>query len=357
MVHLIPVESFGTMGTFESVRLRQVCGSAEDCNLGTSCSSTAEMSFEARIKLLRTPWDEWNRAFQVLVDQHVQKVEQISTRFDALVKRTEIVADQVAAWGNLQPEPVRPGTTHTADGAPDETTVSLGSSASTLDNGWMRQRFQLKTGKRGRRDLQTRQNLGRARVSVRLAKTSRRLVTMCDMGEIGTVQFARSRQKLKVEPSTFRWNGAMADGCTECGRNQDDSFWTVGSLGADLCADKVQRTVETMTGVLAAQTGGLAKMGASVAEVTDGATEVTHLDKTVAGAVTDIDKDVSPWRSVGLCRSQETKLSDDGLQPWANSGSLTAVRREFACVQPVVDTGQIHDRAVGGGAGGHLPTV
>ena len=102
------------MGTFESVRRRQVCGSAEDCNLGTSCSSTAEMSFEARIKLLRAPWDEWNRAFQVLVDQHVQKVEQISTRFDALVKRTEIVADQVAAWGNLQPEPVRPGTTHTA---------------------------------------------------------------------------------------------------------------------------------------------------------------------------------------------------------------------------------------------------
>ena len=59
------------MGTFESVRLRQVCGSAEDCNLGTSCSSMAEMSFEVRIKAMRVPWDEWNRAFQVLVDQHV----------------------------------------------------------------------------------------------------------------------------------------------------------------------------------------------------------------------------------------------------------------------------------------------
>ena len=80
------VDSFETMETFESVRLEQVCGSVEDCSLSTSCSSTAEMSFEARIKAMRAPWDEWNRAFQVLVDQHIWKVEQINARFDAVVK-------------------------------------------------------------------------------------------------------------------------------------------------------------------------------------------------------------------------------------------------------------------------------
>lgn len=89
------------MEMFESVRLEQVCGRAEDCSLSTSCSSTAEMSFEARIKVMRAPWDERNRVFQVLVDQHVQKVEQISARFEALVKQTQMVVDHVVAWGKL----------------------------------------------------------------------------------------------------------------------------------------------------------------------------------------------------------------------------------------------------------------
>ena len=51
------------------------------------------------------------------------------------------------------------------------------------------------------------------------------------------------------------------------------------------------------------------------------------------------------------------ELSDEGLQPWVNSGSLTTVRRESACLQLVVDTGQICDHVVGGGVGGHLPTM
>lgn len=37
----------------------------------------------------------------------------------------------------------------------------------------------------------------------------------------------------------FRWNGAAANGCAVRGRKQFDSFWTVGSLSVDLCADKV----------------------------------------------------------------------------------------------------------------------
>lgn len=180
------------METFESVRLEQVCGSVEDCSLSTSCNNMAKILFQARIKAMRAPWDEWNRAFQVLLDQHIQKVEKISAHFDALVKQTEMVADQVAAWGNLQLEPMRPGTTYRADSSPDETTVNLGSSTSTLDDGWLRQRFQLRTSERGICDLWARQNLGRARVSVWLAKTSHRLVSMCDMDEIEMVWLARS---------------------------------------------------------------------------------------------------------------------------------------------------------------------
>lgn len=130
----------------------------------------------------------------------------------------------------------------------------------------------------------------------------------------------------------------MNDSCTECDRKQFDSYWTVGSLSADLCAEKGQRTVEMTMGVLAAQTGGLAKTVSSVAVVTDGATEVTHLYEMVVGAPTDkdtlssrfdkgelclgrkyLDKGVSPWRGFGLGKSQNVELSYDGLQPWVNS--------------------------------------
>ena len=77
-----------------------------------------------------------------------------------------------------------------------------------------------------------------------------------------------------------------------------------------------------MMSIFAAQTGGLDEMGASVAEVTDGTIEVTHLDKMVTGAMIDrdtfvsrldegklclrwkyLDKGVSPWQRVGLCKT------------------------------------------------------
>jgi hypothetical protein len=111
------------MKTFESVRLGQICGSVEGCSLGTSCSreTMVEMTLEAKIKAPRDPWDEWNRAFQVLVDEHIRKLEQINARFDALVQRKKTIADQVAAWGKVQPEPMRLGTIYRVDGAPNKT--------------------------------------------------------------------------------------------------------------------------------------------------------------------------------------------------------------------------------------------
>lgn len=55
------------------------------------------MMLEAKVKALKAPLDEWNRAFQLLCDEHVLKLEQISACFDALVQRTQMVADQVEA--------------------------------------------------------------------------------------------------------------------------------------------------------------------------------------------------------------------------------------------------------------------
>lgn len=56
-----------------------------------------------------------------------------------------------------------------------------------------------------------------------------------------------------------------------------------------MCVGKRQQTVEMTTGILVAQTGGLAEMVASVAVVTDGATVVTHLYEMVIGDMTDRD--------------------------------------------------------------------
>ena len=52
-----------------------------------------EMALEDKIKALKAPWDEWNQVFQVLCDEHIRKLEQINTCFDALVQRTKMVAD------------------------------------------------------------------------------------------------------------------------------------------------------------------------------------------------------------------------------------------------------------------------
>ena len=116
---MISVDSFEEMETFEFVRLGQMCGSAKGCSLGTSCNavSTNERTLADKIKAMKTSWDEWNRTFQVLVEQHVQKLEQISTCIDALMQHTETVADQVAAWGNLQPEPMKLGIVYRVDRA------------------------------------------------------------------------------------------------------------------------------------------------------------------------------------------------------------------------------------------------
>ena len=117
---MISVDSFEEMGTFKSVRLGQMCGSAEGCILGTSCNtvSTNERTLADKIKAMKTPWDEWNQMFQVLVEQHVQMLEHISTCIDALMQRTEMVADQVTAWGNLQPELMKLGTVYRVNRAP-----------------------------------------------------------------------------------------------------------------------------------------------------------------------------------------------------------------------------------------------
>lgn len=98
------VDSLEAMKASKSVRLGQICGSVEGCSLGISCSkeSTDEMTLEAKIKALKAPLDEWNRGFQLLYDEHVLKLKHISARFDALVQRTETVADQVVAWGKVQ---------------------------------------------------------------------------------------------------------------------------------------------------------------------------------------------------------------------------------------------------------------
>ena len=108
------------MEMFEFVRLGQMCGSAEGCSLGTSCNavSTNERTLVDKIKAMKNSWDEWNRTFQVLVEQHVQKLEQISTCIDALMQHTKTVVDQVEAWGNLQPEPMKLGTIYRVDRAP-----------------------------------------------------------------------------------------------------------------------------------------------------------------------------------------------------------------------------------------------
>ena len=74
----------------------------------------------------------------MLVDQHIQKLEKMSARFDALVQQTETIADQVAAWGNLQSDPMRLGTIYRVDGALNQMTDSLGSSSGTLAIGWLR---------------------------------------------------------------------------------------------------------------------------------------------------------------------------------------------------------------------------
>ena len=96
-----------------------MCGSVEGSSLGTSCNvvSTNERMLADKIKAMKTSWDEWNRMFQVLVEQHVQKLEQISTCIDALMQHTETVANQVAAWGNLQPEQMKLGIVYRVDRA------------------------------------------------------------------------------------------------------------------------------------------------------------------------------------------------------------------------------------------------
>lgn len=112
------------MKTSKSVILRKISESVEGCSFGTSYSreSMAKMKLEAKIKALRDPWDEWNQAFQVLVDEHIQKLVHISTHFDALVQQIKMVANQVAAWGEVQPKPMILGTIYRVDGSSEKMT-------------------------------------------------------------------------------------------------------------------------------------------------------------------------------------------------------------------------------------------
>ena len=74
----------------------------------------------------------------------------------------------------------------------------------------------------------------------------------------------RSRHGLKYELSTFRKNDVVEDTCIVQCQSHFDSCWIVGSLGVDLAADQVQRTVEMTMWVLEIWTSGLDEMVASV---------------------------------------------------------------------------------------------
>lgn len=122
--------------------------------------------------------------------------------------------------------------------------------------------------------------------------------------------------------------------------------------------DQEQRTTDTTTLVLAGWIGGLDETIVGVEATMDGATMVTPLDivKLCIGWKY-FDKGVRLWRVFDLGKNQDVKLNHGGSHPWVDRGSVKEVSWKFVRLRSVVDTGQTSDCDVGGGVGGHLPTL